>query len=547
MIIGDAKNINLSTSSFERMITAGSLYADKTRMIENFLSSKSDVHLLARQRRTGKSLNLDMLRCFLTDKEDFRHLFAGLYIESSPIWSKVNSAPVLYFNFKALHTNNYWQDVAMQIYKNLRSVISLDDLDHYQKSQFENMTNNRDAVTHGLQLLTEIVYEVTGKRPYLLIDEYDKLLIANYNTDKYDEIISFETALLSNVLKDNNYLEKALLTGVMRVSHESVFSGLNNVVIFDIFNDNVYTHDYGLMEDEINELHELTGFDIDEVRAWYNGIRIGGHAIYNVYSVMSHIFRGKMDCYWGKSGTMDMIVHMLNDSRKSTLARLLNGERVEVEMNDRVSLRQISHDSGDQAFYSMLVQAGYLALEEAVLSRSATATVTIPNIELMIVWKRFIFDNVFGSVPKLRTLFDNANDLNLLAKDVEHFLHDRLSYHDLAVHKNEDSNRAREQLYHVFLLGILSAYDDVNYKRPLSNRESGDGRYDILVEKPTDNFIFEFKTADSADNLVARAKEALAQIEAKRYGEDISTQKRLVRVGVAFFGKMCKVQCGEAI
>jgi hypothetical protein len=152
---------------------------------------------------------------------------------------------------------------------------------------------------------------------------------------------------------------------------------------------------------------------------------------------------------------------------------------------------------------------------------------------------------LYNRSAKIRTLFDNADNLNLFSEDLEHFISDRLSYHDLAVHEGETKSRAYERIYHVFLLGLLSAYDDVRCKYPVSNRESGDGRYDILVEKPTANFIFEFKTANSLDVLDEKAKEALEQIEIKRYGADITADKRLVRVGVAFHGKMCRVRCSE--
>jgi hypothetical protein len=540
MVTGDINKINLSISSFERMITDGLLYVDKTRMIENFLNTPSDVQLVARQRRLGKSLNMDMLKCFLTDKKDFRHLFKGLYIESNPVWSNAHNAPIFYFDFKRLSTTNYKKIIYDTVCEHIDSYCVGVKLSR-SATRYMNSDDYNDP--NGLLYLTESVFKATGKRSYILIDEYDKLLMDNYDTEKYNEISEFEISMLAAGLKGNEYLEKALLTGVMRISRESMFSGLNNIVTFDVFGDDVYTNDYGLTEEEIKALCDIKNFDIDEVRAWYNGIRIGGQAIYNIYSVMSYLALGKLNCYWGKSGTMDMITGLLNENRKSTLAKLLNGEKVKVEMDDRISLRHLSNNSGDQAFYSLLVQAGYLALDEAVLSKDTTATVSIPNTELIMVWKRFILSILFPDTPKIRTLFDHADNLALFSDDLEHFISDRLSYHDLAVHEGETKSRANERIYHVFLLGLLSAYDDVRCKYPLSNRESGDGRYDILIEKPTANFIFEFKASNSAENLEEKAQEALTQIEIKRYGADISAEKRLVRVGVAFHGKMCKVRC----
>ena len=538
MIVGDINKINLTTSSFERMITEGLLYIDKTKLIENFLNSSNFIHLVARQRRLGKSLNMDMLRCFLTDKKDLRHLFKGLYVESSQVWDKVNSAPVFYFDFKGLRTDTYRRVIYDMVCDYIDSYCTDADL---SRGARRYLTSDDFDNTEGLKYLTEAAYKATGKRSYILIDEYDKMLMEYYNSDMYDEIKSFETAFLSAGLKGNEYLEKALLTGVMRISHESMLSGLNNIVTFDVFRDDVYTDDYGLTEGETEALSKMTKFNIDEARSWYNGIRINGKPIYNIYALLSYLSHGEYSCYWGKSGTMDMVADLLNDERRATLAKLLNGEQVSVPIVNRISLRDLSGKSSDQGFYSLLVQSGYLALCTAVSGKDSFASVSIPNIELQIVWKQFILEKLYPNTPRIRTLFDNADNLDVFSKDLEYFLCDRLSYHDLAVSKADDKRRMQERLYHIFLLGILSAYDDVRCQYPLSNRESGGGRYDALVQKPDANFIFEFKVSNDAEGLMAKAQEALHQIEVKRYGAGLNSEKRLVKVGIAFYGKQCCV------
>ena len=400
MVIGDIKGIDLGTSRFQRIIENDSLYVDKTRMIENFLKSGSEVHLIARQRRLGKSLNMDMLRCFLTDRADLRHLFKGLYIESSSVWSKANSAPVFYFDFKGLGTETYLKQIINKVIDHVCVFADPDKLDFSLKRKFQQIIDDPLCATDSLYFLTEVAYKITGKRSYILIDEYDKLLLENYDSSKYEEIRAFETALLSSALKGNQYLEKALLTGVMRISHESMLSGLNNIVTFDVFNDNVYTHDYGLTDDEVEDLSKLVNFNTGDVRAWYNGIRVGGHTIYNIYSVMSYIDRGSFECYWGKSGTMDMIINLLNDKRKATLVKLLNGEKVEVTISSRVSLRNLSGKGSDQAFYCLLVQAGYLALDGVAPVQATSAIVSIPNAELMTVWKEFLLERLYPDIPQ---------------------------------------------------------------------------------------------------------------------------------------------------
>ena len=543
MIKGNIDKINLSSSSFERMITEGMLYIDKTKLIENFLNNPSDVQLVARQRRLGKSLNMDMLRCFLTDREDLQHLFKGLYIESSDVWGEANSSPVFYFDFKELQPDVYREQIIDKMVDHVCSLIDPENLDFALKRKFTQIIDNPARATDCLRFLTEVAYKVTGKRSYLLIDEYDKLLMDNYSSGMYDDVRSFETALLSAGLKGNPYLEKAMLTGVMRISHESMFSGLNNIRTFDVFDDETYVDDYGLTEDEVVAINSLEAFDIDEVRAWYNGVRIGGKPIYNIYSMMSYLSRKRYGCYWGRSGTMDIIADLLDDSRRSTLVKLFNNEKVNVPIVNRISLRDLSQQSNDQAFYSLLVQAGYLAVCTVVSSTDSFASVSIPNMELQIVWKQFILEKLYSNAANIRTLFDNADNLDIFSKDLEYFLCDRLSYHDLAVISGEDRERVHERLYHIFLLGLLSAYDDVHCQYPLSNRESGDGRYDVLVEKSDANFIFEFKTAKDADSLTSKAQEALAQIETKRYGANLNDEKKLFKIGIAFCGKKCRVLC----
>ena len=539
MVRGDIKKINLSISSFERMITDNNLYVDKTKMIENFINTSSTVQLITRHRRLGKSLNMDMLKCFLTDKEDLRHLFKGLYIESSPEWSKVNSAPVFYFDFKSLHPDTYKSDVYYMVCDYIDIYCNEDNLSRAAK-KYLNSDNYNDP--KGLLYLTESVYRATGKRSYLLIDEYDKLLMENYNTDRYEELRAFETALLSAGLKGNQYLEKALLTGVMRISHESMLSGLNNIKTYDVFSDNVYTNDYGLTEDEMKCLSNMASFDTDKVRNWYNGVRISGYAIYNTYSVMSYLECTNYECYWGKSGTLDMIINLLNDQRKLIFTKLLNDETIEVEIDSRISLKRLIAENGNEAFFSLLVQSGYLALNEYNAVKG-TALVSIPNRELMIVWKNFILSNLFNSVTEIRTLFDHSNNLDLFSKDIEYFLTDRLSYHDLATHKNENTGKVHERIYHVFLLGILSAYENIHFRHAQSNRESGDGRYDVLLERPEANYIFEVKPCTPDEDLESQATKALSQIETKRYGADLDKNKHLIKIGVAVCGKLCRVKC----
>lgn len=530
LIIGDTKRIDLGMSSFERIIIDNNLYVDKTSFIEHFLTESNSVQLIVRQRRLGKTMNLDMIRCFLTDSHDYRRLFEGLYIEKTEVWKLANSAPVFMFDFKNLSVDGYKLQINRQIDKYINTYVKMDELSHYFKGAYDEFQSNKENYTEGLLLLTELVFETTGKRSYILIDEYDKLLTDNYNNKAYEEIKTFETQFLSAGLKSNNYLQKALLTGVMRVSRESILSGLNNLQTYDLFTDDLYTNDFGLTESEISELQAIEKFDQNEIKEWYNGIKINGTAIYNIYSVLSYLKSKRLDNYWGRSGTIDIISNLLNESRRETMASLLNGEIVQATVNRRISLQNLVNDPDDSIFYSLLVQSGYLSVEESDVNN--WCSIKIPNKELMYVWKEFILTSVIKNSTKARTLFDNIEILSTFDRDVEYFLSDRLSYFDL------DADN-KEKIYHVFVLGLLSAYENINYRKPLSNRESGDGRYDVLFE--TENFyiIFEFKSVSNVNEVNSSIVSALNQIDEKRYFSGLDSNKDLIKTAIVFCGKQC--------
>jgi hypothetical protein len=535
VISGDAKKIDLGNSSFEIMRNNNNLYIDKTMFIEHFLNEPNSIQLIVRQRRLGKSLNLDMLKCFLTDKVDHRGLFAGTYIESSPVWGQANSAPVFMFDFKNLSPYDYKESICEQIDKHISAYIDTDILTGYLKRRYERFINNPETNAEGLLILTQLVYELTGKQSYIFIDEYDKHLSDNYNNDAYSEIRNYETRFLSAGLEGNPYLKKALMTGVMRVSRESILSGLNNLVTYDLFADKAFTSDFGLTEEEIDALQKIYRFDKSLITQWYNGINIGKKSLYNVYSVLSCVQNGEYNNYWGRSGTMEIITNLIDDSRQRTIIRLLNGETVNIYLKDRISLHELADDPNDSVFYSFLLQAGYFSLE--AVDWNNYGAIKIPNKEIMNVWKEFILSSLVKKGNTIRTLFDNINDLKTFDKDVEHFLNDRLSYFDIET--SSCKSKTNEKTYHVFVLGLLSAYEDVSCKKPQSNRESGDGRYDILYEMNDLSIIFEFKSVENVSQLEAAAIEGLQQIDERRYYADATKNKPLIMTAIAFCGKQC--------
>jgi hypothetical protein len=552
MIIGDVRNVDLGTQSFKEIIVDGSLYVDKSRFIEHVLHASSKVLLIARHRRLGKSLNMDMLRCFLTQEEDNRSMFKGLYIEHSSVWGEAHSHPVFYFDFKNLNPANYQIQIRNQVYEHLSRVVDIESLGKYERMIINDYMSSDGQDTTGIHLLTQYVYKTTGKKSYILIDEYDNMLMHNYRSAEYEQLRTYMTDTIEAAVKGNNYLIKAVLTGVMRISKESMFSGLNNVLTYDVFKDSVFTDDYGLTDLEIDELGEyvvaagLAPLDHVKLAEWYNGYTIGGQPIYNIYSVMSYILQQEYSCYWGQSGTMDMILDLLNDPRRDVLDQLVNNERVSVPLTRQVSLAHLSNEGDDKSFYSLLVQAGYLA----VTGYDPTFDeyfVTVPNKELMIVWKDWIFNRLYKNPNAFRSIFQHLDDPERLARIIKNVFTDALSSHDLAVY-NKDSAETWERVYHVFLLGLLTSNSqDETSRRILSNRESGDGRYDVLVEKGNYILIFEFKATENGEEQLMKnaAEKAVHQIIEKRYAAGVDDTQKVIAIGVAVYKKRAEVLCEQ--
>jgi hypothetical protein len=530
-VFGDAGRICGGSSSFEDIRGGGYFYVDKSPFIEHFLHETWKVSLIARPRRFGKSLNMDMLRCFLTDAKDNRRLFEGLAIERSDVWGLANSAPVFHFDFKDLEPTDYRESILARIAEYLNKYtpgIGSDDLlseiDKYRHGLFQG---------RGLRLLAQAAHAATGKRSYILIDEYDKLLIDKAGSSRYPEIREFMSYLFSAAFKGNPYLEKGLLTGVMRVSHESMFSGLNNIGTFDVFGDGAYAGDCGFTYGEMEEISAACGFDAGEARRWYNGFAIGGVELCNTWSVLNYISKREFAAYWGKSGTMELVSGLVTGRRAAVLNDLLSGGSRAVRISPTVSFAQLNRRN-DAAFYSLLAQAGYLSVRS--LDPNGNAEVSIPNREMEGIWADFIAQDVIpGEQPLIEAVFAPGLPASRFAGLLGELVSDMLSFHDLV--------GDREGAYHVFVLGMLTALAWDTGRKPKSNRESGDGRYDVWMERNGINYIFEFKKSGSRGTLGRDSELAVSQIERKRYGAELDRTKPLWKVGVAFCGKECRASC----
>jgi hypothetical protein len=317
-------------------------------------------------------------------------------------------------------------------------------------------------------------------------------------------------------MKGNMCLEKGLLTGVMRVSHEGLLSGFNNLQTYDVFEDSVYTGDYGLTRGEVDELCAAADLSAEEMRLWYNGIKIDNQEIYNTFSVMSAVGKKKFSGYWSKSGTMELISSLSSATQKNALMGLLvPGAELSVKIEDRVSPAALKAGLSDEALYSLLVQSGYLALTKW---GEKPGTVRIPNKELEKAWSNFIYADFFPEAGSALKGIFSVLEPDLISQELEPYLLtalDELSFHNVPTHVCKDGKRrTHEAFYHNVVFGVLKGGEgDLKYNSLLSNRESGDGRYDVDMDLRGVCVIIEFKSGSEDEDLLKLAADAVDQIE----------------------------------
>ncbi|MDR1088902.1 MAG: ATP-binding protein [Coriobacteriales bacterium] len=533
MIRGRRGHINLSSSVFRDFIERDLLYVDKSAFIEHVLEENSDVLLITRPRRMGKSLNLNMLRSFMDVKQSSveEGLFEGLYIEDRPCLGEANSVPVVYLNFKEFSKDAYEEMFFLSICDQAEIYLATEQ---YSRSLTASLAEGSKLLSNALRFLIESLHATYGTRPFVLIDEYDKLIMDSANTPHFDEVRNFTKAVLSSALKDNPSLGKAVLTGVNRIAQESLFSDLNNLRVLDVFTPSAFDRDFGFTEEEIDEL--CTPEELASVREWYNGERIGDSLVYFTYSVMSYLSIGKLDNYWGQSGTTEKIHSHLTNDRIDTIVELVNGfgsYEIQKTVKKRLTAQDIEGYSTDASFYSLLVQTGYLTYEPT--EELDSYLLRLANRELVSVWRDFILTDLFGLQQR------NVQDTLATITDPEYFadaftdlISNRLSYFDF-------NKRKPEKTYHAFISGILAGAA-IPFA---SNRESGFGRYDVMALLPDKTIIFEFKTATSAEGMHEAAEEALTQITERNYAADAPPGKPVYDVGIGFYGKEARVAAQE--
>ena len=533
-VVGDRSLINLTSSQFADFIENRWTYIDKSRFIEHVVQDPGNVLLFTRPRRMGKSLNMNMLTAFLDSAQDTAGLFKGLYIKGSPVFEMVNSVPVIYFSFVEFELDDYKQRYKDILEETAQRYLTNEQISPALQRYF---SDNSDLTSGALMDLTKNIHRVLGIKPYVIIDEYDRLLVASTDKPGYDELREWLQGLFRRALKDNSSLGKAVLTGVTRVAKESMFSDLNNLKVYDVLQESVYDTDFALTEQEVALL--VPPDEIPGVTAWYNNIRVGNALQFNVFSVMSYLqdMRRQLMGYWTQTGGARLMANLFNAERVHAIVQMLDGSAPsqDAELHSQLEMATVMNPEvcDDSVFFTLAVQAGYLSFD----GKPGGYSVRIPNEEAREAWAKLIMSTQYRGIGNsLYRIFNDRRDLDLMSTRLTKFFSMALSYHDYG--------ESIEQTYHAFFLGAVWT---LRYECK-SNREAGFGRYDIAIKAHDFSAVIEFKTALSHSNedLDKAVDDALAQIDRMEYWQEFSRNDLPVyKIGVACFKKKCVVKVDE--
>ena len=538
------KIIPIGIDDFEKMITKNHYYIDKTLFIKDILTKPGETKLFTRPRRFGKTLNMSMLKYFfdIQNSEINRKLFDGLAISKTEYMSEQGQYPVIYFSFKDLKKKT-WEECFSElkyIVSNIYHEFSFieEKLTEEKKEEFKKIMAKKDEARWSTSIkdLSEYLYIYYGKKAVILIDEYDNPIRSAYFNGYYEEGISFFRDFYSGALKDNRYLEKGVLTGILRVAKEGIFSGLNNVKVNTVTSNN-FSEYFGLLENEVIEILDYykLNYKMEEVQKWYNGYLFGKTQVYNPWSIINYVDEGVVQSEWINVSDNKEIVEIIENAATTgnfeiieKLEKLLSGEMIEEQIYLGSNMLDLSNN---REIWQLMLFSGYLTIEEKI--GLDEYELKIPNEEVRYFFKNTFLDVVLKPKSNFREMIKS-----LLKKDIvkykyylQQIILNSVSYHDIGT---------EEKPYHNLMLGINLSLDiQCNV---VSNNEVGKGRADLVLEpfdKRKAGFIFEFKAAKRESDFERLGKEALEQIKEKNYIHKMkeSGLKEIILVGMVFFGK----------
>lgn len=532
--------------NFKTMIDKSAYYVDKTNFIEDVLSEQ--VVLYTRPRRFGKTLNMSMLYYFFSIKEkENAYLFDGLNISKNKDALKVqNKYPMIFISLKEMKSLTFdaqissFSNVIYELLEKNLEILSSDQLSDTTKdilNKLHNRSSSAEDLKISLRVITNALYTYYQQKVIVLIDEYDVPLQAAYQNNYYEEMVEFLRSVFSSALKTNDALEKGVMTGCLRISKESIFTGLNNFTAYSVLN-NISSESFGFTELEVKQLLKAYNLSekMDEVKEWYDGYQFGNKEIYNPWSTLMYVKNITQDVsfkpisFWANTSGNDLIVKYIQNGDKKLRKEfdvLMSGQSLIKYIKPELTYREMDNINN---IYSFLLLTGYL---KVIKDRGENQyELVIPNKEVYEIYKQS-FMSYFEDYTTSRKgelyqeLVDgDAKKVNLLLNDI---LLRSISYFD-----------NQESFYHGFLVGLLNDYEVV------SNRESGNGRFDVCVLPENilgTVVLIECKHSISEDDLIDDAKEGARQIVEKKYLEEHRFKKyeNAVGYGISFYKKQCYV------
>ena len=559
-----ARVVGIGKQSFEKIIKEKCFYVDKTAFIKEWWDNKDDVTLITRPRRFGKTLNMSMLECFFSNEyKDRGDLFEGLDIWKDEKYRELQGTyPVIFLSFAEIKQNNYQDTIAKikkilcSLYQSFMFLKDWDGLTDEEKNNLKRISEDMSDVTaqSALNELSNYLSRYYGKKVIILLDEYDTPMQEAYTNGYWEELVAFTRSLFNSTFKTNPYLERAIMTGITRVSRESIFSDLNNLEVVTTLSPK-YTTAFGFTEHEVfNALDEFgLSEQKGEVKAWYDGFVFGEQKdIYNPWSIINFLDKKEYNPYWAESSSNGLINNLVQKGSpyiKMMMETLLKGEIINVPIDEQIVFSEL--DYSEDAVWSLMLASGYIKVISADAltgdrRKARMYRLALTNFEIQLMFEKMI----------LRWFIPAKNETNefikaLINGDVEamnEYMNKvtmkTISYFDTG---NVPSDEEPERFYHGFVLGLM--VDQTENYIITSNRESGFGRYDIMLEPKDKNnthypgIIIEFKVINprKENSLEETVKAALKQIEEKNYDAELIkkgvNKDNIHYYGFAFKGK----------
>lgn len=539
----DKKPLPIGIDDFKTIIEDDYYYADKTKMIESLLDDGAGVTLFTRPRRFGKTLNMSMLNYFfnLKNKEENRKLFENLYISKNKYMNQQGEYPVIYLSFKDIKALNWEKCYFMtrrlitylyNEFEFLREKLNKKDLSDFDKVWLDEEGADWE---NSLKNLLRYLYEYHNKKVVVLIDEYDTPIVSGYNNGYKKEVLALYRSLYSTVLKSNTHLQFSVMTGILRIAKEGIFSGLNNLKVNSIFSEK-YSEYYGMTEEEVLEglKYYNLEYEINDVKDWYDGYQFGKIEVYNPWSIINFLDNGELKPYWQGTAGNETINELLDRGNRELFDDLEKLFRKEIVYKKIRDFTEFTDDINE--IWELFLYSGYLTISGEEKDREHP--IRIPNREIMEFFEDRFIDRFTGNYQKFSDTirYLRAGNIEKFGEILQNEVISSLSYFDT----DKD-----EKYYKVFLIGIFVALMN-DYVR-LSERESGHGRADLILEpkkKENPGYIFEFKVAKSEEELESYAEEGFEQIEKKKYDIELINRgvTEIIYIGLAFYKKKLKMK-----